>query len=59
MRIRRHHLKLTDEVIEISAIVITLLNVKKDNKDREWGTRGNKKHANFIIVHDRKIIGTV
>ena len=58
LRIRRYHFKFTDVVIEILTRVTILLSTEK-NRDGEREERGSRKHVNFIIAHNRKLIGTV
>lgn len=41
------------------AYIPVLLNSEKDNKKEEGENRINRKHANFIIAHNRKLIDTV
>lgn len=59
LRVKRYHFKLTDGVIEILTRVTIQLSTEKNIRDGEREERGNRKHANFIIAHNRKLIGTV
>lgn len=59
LRVRRYHFKLTDGVIEILTHVTILLSTEKNIRVGEREERGHRKHANFIIAHNRKLIGTV
>jgi len=50
---------LTDGVIEILTHVTILLSTEKNVRVGEREERGHRKHANFIIAHNRKLIDIV